>query len=147
MKTFCILGGEQRVKGFRRDLNKAYDINRTIAIKFFQLKANLLITEIEYKLEQNEPINLDITSHFDNTSRSLSLTDFVVNVCWGWGKLSYSQVSTPDLVLFIYPDGNWEYYSGNTYFKDLKEWSSVSEMIIQVYQSIIFDVLKLNIAD
>lgn len=144
MRTFSIIGGERQVKSFRKDIRKARDTNRNVAIKFFQLKANMLITEIEAKLEGNEPINLDITTHFGGANKSLAPADLVVNVCWGWGKLSYSQVSYPDLMLMIDPSGYWDFHSGSNSFKEITDWKNTHELTIKVYQNIIYDVLKLD---
>lgn len=143
-RTFGISGGERQVKLFRKDIRSALETNRTIAVKFFQEKSNLLITEIELRLKENAPISLDVTTHTGNSNNAMAHSELIVNVCWGWGKLSYSQIAYPDLTLFIYPNGNWEYHHGNQVFTSLYDWLSVSDDITQVYHNIIFDVLKLD---
>lgn len=143
MKTFRIAGGERQVRVFRKEIKKALDVDRTLVLKFFQLKTSLLYTEIERKLEDNEPINLGLDTHF-GVSSGLTPTDLIVNVCWGWEKISYSQLSSPDLVLYIYPDGLWEFHCGTATFEKLSDWQTVSDLLWQVYHSIIFDILKLD---
>jgi|GEM_PF-6680061 len=144
MRTFCVAGGGPQIKSFRKDILKAMKMKRTVVVKFFQLKVNMVVTEIEARLKNNTPINLDITTHFGVSTKSLAPSDFIMNACWGWGKLSYSQIDHPDLTLYIYPDGFWDFHSGKQSFQMLQDWNSASEMLLEVYHSIIYEVLKLD---